>query len=334
MRSLPGFAFADRTALFDALVDSVVEDDVIRLSAGGRSAWLLSEPGVVRAALLSGAVRKGRPPASARGVGGYGVLGGDRIAVARADVMAALRKSALDKAGLVACQAHHDTRYALVAHLAGELPGGRFTDDLVELFAALTANPHVEPGVRATVADQLGTVVTSASAFVGELTVRGWGRAAIAAEILALTFAGWASLAAVIQSASTLGATGPRTTAPIVSEVLRVAPPAWLISRECVEPLDLPTGQIPVGGLVLTSPWSLHRDNRGWSHPSSFDPHRRGIRRSPWYMPFGVGRRHCPAELYSRAFLLVALSRMPESPLARCTAPALLGGRSACLLPA
>ncbi|MCP2243362.1 cytochrome P450 [Lentzea aerocolonigenes] len=334
MRSLPGLAFADRSALFDELMTIDTDADVVSFSLGGRTTWLLSEASLGRATLSSEHVRKGRSPSSARGVGGYVSLGGDRFASARADVIAALRRAARDEAGLVAAQARPGTCLALVAHLAGDVPEGAFAESLAVLLRELTTRPDAETDQRRRVVGQLTTALSSESSFVRELVARGWALTAIASEIIALSFAGWPSLAAAVRSAGTLGVTGSSVTDDTVSELLRVAPPAWLIVRECLRPLQLTGVSVPAGGLVMISPWLLHRDDRAWPDSAAFVPARPGLRGSPWYLPFGLGRRNCPAELYSRAFLHAALSLSAGRPPARHVRPGLLGGRSACLLPA
>ncbi|WP_410611084.1 cytochrome P450 [Amycolatopsis sp. lyj-109] len=334
MRSLPGFQFTDRPALFDHLVSLETKVDVPELSLDGRATLLLREPTTARKALSSAFVRKGRSPASARGVGGYVSLGGDRFIPARTDVLAALRRSASDQEGLISSQAYPDTCLALVAHLAGTLPDEAFAELLSAVVHELTVRPHVETDQRRDLVDQLTATLSSTSPFVRELTTRGWPGEAIASEIVALSFAGWSSLAAAIRSAQTLSVTGPTVSSSAISELLRIAPPAWLIVRECTDSLDLGATRVSVGTLLLTSPWLLHRDHRGWSQPTEFGPARRGTRTNPWYLPFSLGKRSCPAELYSRAFLQATLSRLPDQPAADDARPSLLGSRSACLLPA
>jgi cytochrome P450 len=91
-------------------------------------------------------------------------------------------------------------------------------------------------------------------------------------------------------------------TAAVLDEVLRLYPPAWLVTRRSLEPDVLGGVDIPADALVIVSPWIVHRDERAWSDPERFDPTRfldaDGVRRrdlvaSPAYLPFGAGPRLC-----------------------------------------
>ncbi len=93
----------------------------------------------------------------------------------------------------------------------------------------------------------------------------------------------------------------PWTTA-VLDEVLRLYPPAWLVTRRSLVPDVLAGVEIAAGSLVIVSPWLVHRDVNAWPDPEIFDPSRfldeSGIRRrdvltSPAYLPFGAGPRMC-----------------------------------------
>ena len=96
-------------------------------------------------------------------------------------------------------------------------------------------------------------------------------------------------------------------TAAVLDEVLRLYPPAWLVTRRAREDDMLPVrGRGPVaiaaGALIIVSPWIVHRDPWAWPDPDVFDPtrfldaegaRRRDIAAMPAYLPFGVGPRLC-----------------------------------------
>jgi cytochrome P450 len=83
----------------------------------------------------------------------------------------------------------------------------------------------------------------------------------------------------------------------VVTEALRLYPPAWVIGREAVQ--DCLIGGYPVmaGTALYMSPWVIQRDPRFFDNPSEFRPER-------WvgladqlprfaYFPFGGGPRVC-----------------------------------------
>jgi len=84
----------------------------------------------------------------------------------------------------------------------------------------------------------------------------------------------------------------------VVSEVLRLYPPAWGIAREAVEDCSIGGFQVPKGSIVLMSQSVMHRDARYFEDPDSFKPERwmNGLaKRLPKYayFPFGGGQRLC-----------------------------------------
>jgi len=87
-------------------------------------------------------------------------------------------------------------------------------------------------------------------------------------------------------------------TSAIVSESLRLYPPAWAIGRQATEAVRLGDYTLPAGDQVMMSPWLLHRDPRWFDAPKAFTPERwlDGLaERLPRfaYFPFGGGARIC-----------------------------------------
>ena len=84
-------------------------------------------------------------------------------------------------------------------------------------------------------------------------------------------------------------------TRAVVDEVLRLLPPAWLITRRADEPDELGGCAIPAGSLIICSPALLHRHPSVWEDPERFDPSRfldgRADRQA--FLPFGAGPRLC-----------------------------------------
>jgi cytochrome P450 len=91
-------------------------------------------------------------------------------------------------------------------------------------------------------------------------------------------------------------------TAAVLDEVLRLYPPAWLVTRRSLAPDSLGGVEVPGDALIVMSPWLVHRDPVAWTDPERFDPSRfldvNGVRRTdvaamPAYIPFGAGPRLC-----------------------------------------
>jgi cytochrome P450 len=159
--------------------------------------------------------------------------------------------------------------------------------------------------------------------FVKELRERAWSTHEIVEELIGLSLAGWESTAAAVTTALTLGLPA-RTHASDIDELLRLYPPSWLIVRTMTG--DEAWGS--AGELAVISPWISHR-SPAWREPERFDPARMG---DPAPFPFGAGPRRCPADLYARTQIAVAVAAFGgrEGGSGR---PELLGHRSATLIP-
>jgi cytochrome P450 len=84
----------------------------------------------------------------------------------------------------------------------------------------------------------------------------------------------------------------------VMSEVLRLYPPAYVLARETVEPCEIAGYRLRVGSTVVLSQWITHRDPRYYDDPEVFRPERwlDGLadRLPPGaYFPFGDGPRRC-----------------------------------------
>ncbi len=84
----------------------------------------------------------------------------------------------------------------------------------------------------------------------------------------------------------------------VISESMRLYPPAWIIERTALED-DVVCGRpIAKGTIIAACPWTLHRHRALWSDPLRFDPDRflpeRVAGRHRYaYVPFGAGPRIC-----------------------------------------
>jgi cytochrome P450 len=87
----------------------------------------------------------------------------------------------------------------------------------------------------------------------------------------------------------------------VFAEALRLYPPAAMIFRRALEAHPVGGYMIPKGGIVMLSPYVMHRDPRFYPHPDVFDPCRwapevRASRPRYCYFPFGGGPRVCIGE--------------------------------------
>ncbi|MBV9250983.1 MAG: cytochrome P450 [Acetobacteraceae bacterium] len=86
-------------------------------------------------------------------------------------------------------------------------------------------------------------------------------------------------------------------TRAVVSETLRLYPPAFTIVRQAIGPDRCAGIEIPRGSIVMIAPWVLHRHHHLWCEPDSFDSDR-FMPGAPAparfaYLPFGAGPRVC-----------------------------------------
>src|SRR5205085_1890985 len=115
-------------------------------------------------------------------------------------------------------------------------------------------------------------------------------------------------------------------TRAIISESMRLYPPAWVIGREVVEEHEVQGYRLPPGSVVLVSQWVVHRDPRWWPRAFEFDPDRWLISQNRprfAYFPFGSGPRSCVGEPFAwlEAILLLATIARDWNLRATDTAP-------------
>jgi len=91
----------------------------------------------------------------------------------------------------------------------------------------------------------------------------------------------------------------------VVSEALRLYPPAAIISRQAIGADRAGGIGIAAGSQVVIMPWVLHRHRRRWTDPDVFDPARFLPGAPPpdrfAYLPFSVGPRVCVGAAFAMA---------------------------------
>jgi cytochrome P450 len=103
-------------------------------------------------------------------------------------------------------------------------------------------------------------------------------------------------------------------TSAVVSEVLRLYPPAWIIGRRTVTEYSVGGYDLPVGTLVFVSPWVTQRDPRFWVEAERFNPARWQKEPPPKfaYFPFGGGSRVCIGESFAWTELTLVLATLAQ----------------------
>ncbi len=87
-------------------------------------------------------------------------------------------------------------------------------------------------------------------------------------------------------------------TRSVLSESLRLYPPAWVIGRSAINDCTIGGYSVPAGSTILLSPWVTQRDRRYFAHADEFRPER-WLGKEPSnrpkfaFFPFGGGPRVC-----------------------------------------
>ena len=104
-------------------------------------------------------------------------------------------------------------------------------------------------------------------------------------------------------------------TRAVISESMRLYPPAWIQARQALAPCVIAGQTIARGDVVFVSQWITHRDQRWWSNPNEFKPERflndvtEG--RPRWaYFPFGGGSRNCVGEAFAWTEAIIVLAAL------------------------
>ncbi|KAL0385155.1 UNVERIFIED_CONTAM: cytochrome [Sesamum radiatum] len=106
----------------------------------------------------------------------------------------------------------------------------------------------------------------------------------------------------------------------VIKEVFRLHPPApVLVPRESMEEITIGGLTIPEKTRVFINAWALGRDPESWPDPERFEPERfmdsdvdfKG--QDFEFIPFGAGRRICPAITFGSASVEICLAQLVHS---------------------
>ncbi|GAA5264647.1 hypothetical protein ACOSOMT5_P1072 [Acidiphilium sp. MT5] len=103
-------------------------------------------------------------------------------------------------------------------------------------------------------------------------------------------------------------------TRAVVSEALRLFPPASIIARQAIHAVRHGDQTITRGTILLIAPWVLHRHHAFWPNPELFDPTRflpgaASVERFA-YLPFGAGPRVCVGAQFAMAEATLSLAAL------------------------
>ena len=106
-------------------------------------------------------------------------------------------------------------------------------------------------------------------------------------------------------------------TGMIVSEVLRLYPPASILTREVTADFDIGGYRVARGTEIVISPWVLHRNPRYFANPEAFEPDRWAdglASRVPRYayIPFGGGPRLCIGKSFATLEAILVLATVAQ----------------------
>lgn len=114
-------------------------------------------------------------------------------------------------------------------------------------------------------------------------------------------------------------------TQTILKESMRLYPPVSLMARSASQAYVLQGCQIPKGCIILISPWVMHRRDRDFPEPLSFQPARwqndlekqlpKGV-----YIPFGEGPRICIGKGFAQMEATLILATLAQQ-YQLCLAP-------------
>lgn len=107
-------------------------------------------------------------------------------------------------------------------------------------------------------------------------------------------------------------------TQAVVSEAMRLYPPAWTVERDAVEDDTIAGIRVAAGDTIGISPYLLHRNAEFWPNPEGFDPRRflpdsAAGRPKYAFMPFGGGRRICVGAGLAQLEATLALAVFTQS---------------------
>jgi cytochrome P450 len=103
----------------------------------------------------------------------------------------------------------------------------------------------------------------------------------------------------------------------VVTESMRLYPPAWIIGRRAIDEYRLNDYVVPPRSILVMSPYIIQRDPRFYPDPDRFDPDRwtpefrAGLPKFA-YFPFGGGPRQCIGESFAWMELILLVATIAQ----------------------
>ena len=99
----------------------------------------------------------------------------------------------------------------------------------------------------------------------------------------------------------------------VITETLRLYPPAWLFTRSATVDTALGGYSLQAGSILLYSPYLLHRQAENFEGPDRFDPARwlpsgAATRSKKAFTAFGSGPRQCIGDIFGTTEAVIALA--------------------------
>ena len=106
-------------------------------------------------------------------------------------------------------------------------------------------------------------------------------------------------------------------TTRVVTESMRLYPPAWIIGRRAIDEYSIGGYPVPPRSIVVMSQWIVQRDPRHYPDPERFDPDRwtpefKAALPRFAYFPFGGGPRQCIGESFAWMELVLVLATIAQ----------------------
>lgn len=108
-----------------------------------------------------------------------------------------------------------------------------------------------------------------------------------------------------------------KLTGRFITEVLRLYPPAWALTRTATRDTELAGHRVPAGAPLIYSPYLLHHRDDRFPGPDRFDPDRWLGDDTPHrprgdYVPFGAGARKCVGNDFAWNESVLALATIAD----------------------
>jgi cytochrome P450 len=112
-------------------------------------------------------------------------------------------------------------------------------------------------------------------------------------------------------------------TRQVISEVLRLYPPGFLLTRVALRDCELAGHRVKAGSRVNVPVYAVHRHRVRWPNPDAFDPGRFASDAQPpgrhVYLPFGSGPRICMGASFAMLESVIVLASVARRVDLACT---------------